>query len=49
MARMTVKTRNYVHKRPPKRGTLSRTKVTVNGQKIDLRKLAARRTLKVRS
>ena len=48
MAQMVVKEREYKHKKPAKRGTLSRTRVTNNGKKVDLHKLVARRTLKVR-
>lgn len=50
MASLEVKERNYKHKNPNNvRGTLSRTRVKNNGQKVDLRKLAARRTLRVRT
>lgn len=49
MAGLRVEKREYTHKNQKNvRGTLSRTRVTVNGEKINLRKLAARRTLKVR-
>ena len=49
MASLKVRQRKYTHKDPTKsRGTLSRTRAKVNGKKINLRKLAARRTLKPR-
>ena len=47
MASLKVQTRSYTHKNPANsRGTISRTRVTNNGQKVNLRRLAARRTLK---
>ena len=51
MASMVVKTRNYTHKNPSvaRRGTISRTRAKVNGQKLNLRQLAARKTLKPRN
>ena len=49
MASLKVQTRSYTHKNPSNsRGTISRTRVTNNGQKVNLRQLAARRTLKPR-
>jgi hypothetical protein len=49
MASLEVKERKYTHKDPKRsRGTLRRTRVKVNGEKINLHKLAARRKLKLK-
>lgn len=45
MAGVTVKKTNMTHKDGKPRRVLRRTRASINGQPVDLRKLAARRKL----